>query len=197
MAITDYAGLRNEIANEINNAERVSHIPNWIVRAEALFNRKLRLMAQVKRATVTTTLQTFPFPSDVLELISPIKVNTAWPYNLTYVSPEIAGRNWGGHVGQPGAYTISGNKIRFAAPLDGEYTVELVYYTKIPALTETNQTNFLLSAHPDLYFYGALAESGDPRIEHWIPMRDVKLNEVIGADQAARYSGGSLRIRVA
>lgn len=35
----------------------------------------------------------------------------------------------------------------------------LVYYSKIPALSSTNTTNWLLTAHPDAYLYGCLMEA--------------------------------------
>jgi hypothetical protein len=35
----------------------------------------------------------------------------------------------------------------------------LVYYAKIPPLSSTNVTNWLLTDHPDAYLYGALMQA--------------------------------------
>ncbi len=48
----------------------------------------------------------------------------------------------------------------------------MVYRTNIPALSDTNTSNWLLDLAPDLYLYGALLESApyikeDARIQTW------------------------------
>lgn len=57
--------------------------------------------------------------------------------------------------GNPFAYNIRGGNIYVKPFVSGKY--ELTYY-QVPVLDEDNQTNAVLTSHPQLYLYGALVE---------------------------------------
>jgi hypothetical protein len=42
---------------------------------------------------------------------------------------------------------------------DTTYQAEIVYYGKIPALSDSNTSNWLLSLSPDIYLYGSLLQA--------------------------------------
>ena len=57
--------------------------------------------------------------------------------------------------GMPKFYSVVGKQFHFAPIPDGSYTAVLIYFTKIPALSTAQTTNWLLTDHPDAYLYGA------------------------------------------
>jgi len=61
-------------------------------------------------------------------------------------------------TGKPRFYNIHAANFRFAPAPDASYSAKLVYFLKIPALTSTASTNWLLTSHPDAYLYGVMAE---------------------------------------
>ena len=67
----------------------------------------------------------------------------------------------------------------------------MIYRANIPALSESNTTNWLLTLAPDLYLYGVLLESApymkeDERISTWGSGFSTALNDLnnLGARQS-------------
>ena len=46
--------------------------------------------------------------------------------------------------------------LRLLPVPDGSYTLRMEYYQKIPALSDSNTSNWLLEKHPDVYLHSAL-----------------------------------------
>ena len=61
-------------------------------------------------------------------------------------------------TGMPRFFTVVGNELQFDRVPDSEYTIEIQYYRKATPLTEANQTNEILTNHPSIYLFGALAQ---------------------------------------
>ena len=61
-------------------------------------------------------------------------------------------------TGQPLFYTLIGDEFRFVPTPDSDYPLELVYFARIPALSDSQTTNFLLANNPSLYKWGAVAD---------------------------------------
>ena len=57
----------------------------------------------------------------------------------------------------PYSYSISGTTLVVAR--GASRTFDVVYYGKLPGLSETNPTNWLLSLAPDVYLYACLARA--------------------------------------
>lgn len=82
----------------------------------------------------------------------------------------------------------------------GDY-VWILYHRRIPHLSESNPSNWLLVKHPDLYRYMSLVAAegwlkNDPRFEFWHKAVDRILKEILLADDEVRYSGGPLVSRL-
>ena len=99
--------------------------------------------------------------------------------------------------GLPGMYAWSGSNWVFDGNGDG---VTGVYYIKVPALSDSETTNWLLTAHPDLYLWAGLEQAciylRDPEgamayQAMWVAVAD-ELNSISVADQ---ISGGKLIAR--
>jgi hypothetical protein len=80
--------------------------------------------------------------------------------------------------------------------------MEMIYYAQIPALSDSNTTNWMLTKNPDIYLYGALLEASpyimnDTRIPIWEDKYTKAMASLKGADQRARHSGGAMVMRLA
>jgi hypothetical protein len=202
MTISTYDELRVAVASWLARDDLADQVPDFIALAEARINRLIRTRDMETRATASTTagsafldlpesfggvryvkLQTDP--ATLLQPMSPTQIETV------YAGPE---------TGRPKVYAIVGDAFRLAPTPDAAYTVEISYARKVPALSASATTNWLLSAHPDVYLFGALvcAEmflGNDARIALWKASFDEALAELENQDATDRWSGGPLAIR--
>jgi hypothetical protein len=185
MAISTYTELQTAIADWLNRTDLEAVIPNFISLSEASFNRTLRLSSQIKLTTLTVTDSATPLPVDLLEIesISPA---------LDYRSPELFLRD------EPGTYTLIGGEMRVCVTVPVEQ-IKLVYYARVPSLSNTQTTNAVLTAHPDLYLYTSLAQSApylkeDARLAVWGQMAGQILEAVRIDDENRRFGGTTVQM---
>jgi len=192
MALDTFSGLKTTIADYLNRDDLTSAIPGFITLAESKFNRKLRVRQMVKRATATLDTQYFAFPSDFLQA-KEFQLNTNPITYLQYVTQnqgDYGSANNYVAAGKPQFYTIIGTQIQVIPTPDTGYTGELTYYGKIPALSDSNTSNWLLAYAPDLYLYGSLVEAtpylkDDERLAVWSTLYTNSLGDIEIADQRA------------
>lgn len=195
MNLSTYSGLKAAIADYLNRDDMTSVIPGFIALAEAKFNRKLRARQMIKRATATVDTQFFAYPPDWLEAKEFI-LNTNPITYLKFVTDAQANELRSTSIiapGKPAYYTIVGSQIEVIGTPDTTYTGELTYYAKIPALSDSNTSNWLLAYAPDLYLYGALIESApylkdDERLAVWSQLYNDSKADIEIADQRASVS---------
>jgi hypothetical protein len=60
------------------------------------------------------------------------------------------------HVGQPKYFTVT-SQIEFDCVSQSAYTVDMLYYSRLPALTEAAPSNAILTRFPMIYLHGSLA----------------------------------------
>lgn len=152
----NYAQLKAEVAEWMHRGDVAERVPGFIELAEARFNRELRTHEQETRAQAIAAREWIGLPSDLLQMRA-IKVDGR---DVDYYSPQRIDRMQAEFfVPVPGAYTIADRQVRFyPAPKDKPFTVELLYYARIPSLSDAQPTNWLLESHPDVYLFGALIE---------------------------------------
>jgi len=176
MALTTYALLKTTIANYLNRTDLTSFLGDFITLTESRLNRELRVREMVNTDTSTTTVsgtQSYSLPSGFLEASAVIYQSNPYrtlrfmangdfyrQYNVTQTS------------GLPTFFTIVGEKILLGVAPDSAQTLQIDYYKTITALSESNTTNTILTNYPELYLYGALAESSpflmqDERLNTW------------------------------
>ena len=98
-------------------------------------------------------------------------------------------------TGKPLYYSVIQDNLEFAPVPDSEYTLEIVYYQKVPALS-VHTTNWLLDNHPDAYIYGTLLQSPvylghDERISLWLGRYNQIIEQITTSDQKASFSGST------
>jgi hypothetical protein len=154
MSLDTYANLKTELASWAARADLTTPIDTFIDLFEAWANRNLRVRQMEVEATTTAT-EYIEMPADYLELRD-IQWQGSPRVQLTYVTPQQADEiDPDGVVGTPFHYTLIGNQIRLI-PSPSEGTVRIAYWQSIPALSDAQTTNWLLTAYPDAYLYGPL-----------------------------------------
>ena len=176
MALTTYALLKTTIANYLNRTDLTSYLGDFITLTESRLNRELRVREMVNTDTSTTTVsgtQSYSLPSGFLEASAVIYQSNPYrtlrfmangdfyrQYNVTQTS------------GLPTFFTIVGEKILLGVAPDSAKTLQIDFYKTLTPLSESNTTNSILTNYPELYLYGALAESSpflmqDERLNTW------------------------------
>lgn len=202
MSLNTYAGLKTSIANFLNREDLTAQIPDFITLAEARFNRELRVNAMVQRDTTVATTAYVELPSDWLQHISVMITDPTNSYSaLTYIPVEeyYDLRN-DGMTGQTRYYTIIDDNIALLPEPSGNITLEIVYYGKVPALSDSNTSNWLLARSPDLYLHASLIQAeaylqNDERIPLWAASVEKTIADMILESERAKRPSGALAAR--
>lgn len=202
MAITTYAELKTAIGEWLNRDDLDSVIPNFISLAEAQFNRTIRHRKMVVRSDATLDTPYFAVPGDWLQTIR-FQLNTNPVTPLLFVTPEQALEESQVYSAaqQPLFYTMIGEQFQVVPAPDGSYDAELLYYGKIPALSDSVATNWLLTESPDLYLYAALVQTApylkeDERLSIWAGLYQKLFDDMMLADERARIGSSKLKTRI-
>lgn len=160
MAIGTYAELQTAAANWSGRADLTSRITEFISLAEAKMNRRLRTIEMVTRDTnfSVTTAATVAVPTNFAG-VKAFTLNTT-PLQVLQFLPQAMMNtvHADGATGKPEHYTVSGSVFQLGPRADQTYSATLVYYLKVPALSGSNTTNWMLTSHPDAYVYGVMSE---------------------------------------
>lgn len=199
MALANYSDLKSTIRGFLHRTDMDSDIPQFIALAESEFNRRVRVREMEQRAT-STMQQYLDMPLDFLELRNIQINNGVTNISLTYMSPTDIDLHFGLTTGRPQAFTFVADQFQFAPSPDGSYQVEIDYYQRIPALADTNTTNWLLTSYPDLYVSGAMVQASwfmqNPgMISAWQARLGASLSELDKADRRSRFGGPNMSIR--
>jgi hypothetical protein len=204
MALTTYAELVTAVGSWLNRSDLDSMIPDFIALFEARMNRVLRHPEMESTATsaiaegdtelslpddflAARTIYLDDDPDNVLVAMSPMNLRACYPYE---------------NGGELAAYAIQGSTIQLAPSATAAGTLTLSYYQKIPALDDTNTTNWLLDSHPDAYLFGTLTQAqvylqDDQRAGMWKAAWDEIWAEINDAGDQRRVPAGPLTMRPA
>jgi hypothetical protein len=143
-----------ELRSAVGDYTTRSDLPlnTLIALAEAKFASavKHRLAEKHTEIAVAAGTASFALPADFQEGRS-LKVNHK-PLTLTSID------SLNDEPSDTDQYAIVGNTVRLQSHPAADIVVGLTYYARVPALTETAQSNWLLSTFPDVYLYGVLLE---------------------------------------
>lgn len=205
MAITTYTELKSTVADWLNRSDLESAIPSFISLAEAELNRRLRVPQMTARADAVIESQYTALPSDLISMKS-LYLQTNPVTQLEFVSVEEMARMKSEvastYTAKPTHFSIVGQTIEVWPLPNGNFTAELVYYARVPSLSASVASNWLLSASPDAYLYGALMHSApylkdDERAGLWATAFEKSIEQINLAGERAEFSGGAIRARVA
>lgn len=197
-----YTGLQASIASWLHRSDMTAIIPDLVVLAEARIARDLRIRRMITDTTLATVggTQSVALPSDYLE-VENISVATSPERDLVYMNIQSMNVKYpvGGYTGTPVAYTLEGNNLLLGPTPDTVYSLPILYYARFAALTVT-PTNWLLTNHPNVYLFGALAEAGDyvrdgESLGKWESKYQQAVKQLQDADDRSMFSGSQLRVR--
>lgn len=201
MALTTYAELKTSVGDWLNRTDLTTAIPDFISLAEAQIERNLRTRQMIVRATASITTEYSAVPNDFLEVKSfKLDTNPVTPLQFETIDSMDTLAVTYNSAGKPIFFTVVGEQFRYLPIPDTAYTGELIYYAKLSKLSTSNTTNWLLTAAPDVYLYGALMQAApylqdDARITVWASMYRSGLEEVTQADDRSSSTGGVLIAR--
>ena len=200
MSLATYAGLRVAIANVLQRSDLVAVIPDLITLAEAQINQRLDARQQDTTASIATVASTesASLPTGVIN-VRAMQITSTTPYvTLDYVTPEqLRLMDAYGATGQPNKYTVVGLTMYMRPIPDAIYTITCTYKGTIPALSDAVTSNYVLTAYPDVYLYGALSNAGpyindDVRVAKWQQAFVLALQ---GANSSDWFTGSSMAVR--
>ena len=198
MPLANYTDLQASVASWMNRADLTTQIPDFIAIAESFIADDVR----VREMLATTTLVSvpgqdyIPLPAGWLEFENILVGGVP----LSYVTPLQLRADSKRYVGAPlTRYSTEGGSLLLGGVQSVAQNIPVSYYKQIDPLA-TTPTNFLLTKHPQVYLYGALAQAAlfmidDPRAATWQAAYAAAVGKVDSANKKGLVSGGSLRIR--
>lgn len=167
MAITTFSELQDALGNWLGRATEfgssgtdVARTKEWIANCEARVNRVLKDRNMITRATASISTEYAALPTDFGGMVR-ILVQGSPDRSLTFLAPDNFDRKWLSSITEvPTNYTIEGDELRLGPTPDAAYTVEILYRKRLPALSDSNTSNWLLADNPDIYLYGSQVEAG-------------------------------------
>lgn len=195
MGFSTYAELQTEIAEWLDRTDLTSRIPGFISLAHGYLNRTLRTQAQYAVVDSNVSSPYLALPDDWLETINIDRLDSIGS-PLEYLSPSALLSVAKQHPapGRPRCYSIVGGRLRFLPVPDKEYPIRMEYYRKIPALSGTNTTNWLLTANPDVYLHGSLLYANKYlRDTEGMAVAKADLDEAVSQIEAADERSGAVK----
>jgi hypothetical protein len=203
MAISTYAELQSAIADFLDRDDLTSVIPTFIYAAEKQMEKEIRHPRMMRRSEGQIDSRYSPVPPTWLETIRlHISGTPSYRLELTSLDDMLQLREQsGGGSGRPTHYAHFGENIEVYPNPDTEYDIELMYYEKLPFLSDSNTSNWLLEVAPEAYLYGALVHSApylkdDARLQVWGSLYAGAVAGVNKQADQARFGGSGLRMRV-
>lgn len=154
-----YSGLVTSVANWLNRTDlSTTEIPEAIALAERRFQRLVFCPEREVNTTLTATAATVALPSDFwgmksvyADLATKIVLQQVTREQLDALFPSTT-------TGNVSYFAIEGENMLLGPTPSDSTDLIMTYYQTIPALNSSDTTNWLLTDHPDLYMWGALAE---------------------------------------
>lgn len=178
MALSTYSEIKSTVADYLNREDLTAVLPSFVTLAEAKFNREFRTRDMLTRVQTTSDDEYVSLPTDFLQHYSlELDAASAQP-PMDYIGPQEAKvlKAQNRTASTTYYYTVIDGAFEIIPAPGSDLDLRMVYYAKIPALSDSNTTNWLLTKSPDLYLYSALLEAApylkdDDRVQLWAAAR--------------------------
>jgi hypothetical protein len=193
VSITTYSELKTAVANWLNRDDLTSVIPDFISLAEARIARDLRHWKQEKRVTTDANERYENLPNDFIEIRQVQHAAGGAISSVSSVEMEKL-RAASDAGGKPKYMRLTAEQIEFYPTPDTSYSISMLYYGRIPALSDAEPDNWLLRDAPDVFLYGALLQSApylvdDARVQVWAGLYQSGVEALNVENEKARVSG--------
>lgn len=153
-----YDDLITEVRAWLRNTSANDQLANFISQAEDEMNAKLRGVRRIVTATATVDAASATLPTDFQEIRAFRLTNGARLRPMVGVTPERLAELQADDStpDEPEVFCVQGAAIYFHPPPSQTYSASLVYVGRVPRLSTTNQSNWVLAEFPTAYLNGAL-----------------------------------------
>jgi hypothetical protein len=198
VSIATYAELQTAVASWSNKSNLTARIPDFISLAEATLNRRLRTRWQEETLAVTGIDADFHIavPAEAVAVKALWRdADPTWRLEQKDLSYIVENRDSSGGLAR--FYAWDGINWTFDGAADD---ITGTYYIKIPALSDSATTNWLLTDHPDLYLYASLEQCAKYLRDvegalAWRAERESLIGDLNSISAADQVSGGPLIAR--
>lgn len=189
-----YSGVLASLKNWLNRSDLDNLLADFVVLAEEEMNRTLRVR-QMEAALAPTEITS----GSITVPAGTAAIKTLWlsgrerePLNVQTLE-FVKSNDYGGMATH---YAWVGDQLY----LNGTGTVNGILYQRIPTLSETNTSNWVLSEAPSCYLFGAMREAfdyvrDDTERDRWAARFLQVMDRINGADSRDRHTG-QLQMRV-
>ena len=203
MPITTYTELKTAISDFLNRDDLSAAVPTFISLAEARMSRDIRHWRMEKRSTADLDTQYSAIPADFVEVIRfYVTSNDTKPLELISQA-ELLDRKYkrNNTSGAPAYYALTAGELEIYPVPDGTYSVELYYISSIPALSDSNTSNWLLNYYADAYLYGSLVHSApylkdDARATVWAALYQSAIDAINAESERSKFGGSGRRMKI-
>lgn len=158
----NYAGLKTALADWSARTDLTAYIPDFIEFSTAMFNHgqqgmvPLRVREMEATSSLTPASGSVTLPTDYLQYIRVVEKKSI-RRELKYIVPSYADQQYPDRAsGSAIDFTIIGSSLTMYPVSTTD--IELVYYQKIPDLSDSATTNWLLTKQPNLYLHAGLMQ---------------------------------------
>ena len=155
MGLANYDELIQSLSKWSKRGDLSDLYPDFILLAEKEIDKHLQLRDNETRSTAvpTTDDRFIVLPDDFLEMRSLRVLDGDYHYKTCFTTPEDL--NVCATAGRPYFFTVN-EKLEMDRIPDKLYTLEMTYFVELTPLSDTNETNNVLTRYPELYLNGAL-----------------------------------------
>lgn len=188
MAINSFDTLSARIAQYLKRQDLAALIPDFISLAEETFDKTIYTKDRRVSYIFTPMQDVNSLPSDwrrVIEVYMFGKLLDFFPddFNSQHIRH---------------GYQIQGNQIIFAVPQLGLTRID--YYQTLEALSDSNESNWLLESSPSCYLYGTLCQAAiymrdDARLAQWSGLLDLAISNLSDDDELTQRPESTLVMR--
>lgn len=198
-AIPKYSDLCTKVADWMHRTDLLSLMPTFVAMAEENMSADIQSRSMDAKTTLTTvpSVSTLPLPGDMVEMRR-LQVVDSYNTVLKYVSPDQIGVDYDRNLqARPVEFTVIGGNIELAPIPDSAYSIELTYKQRVPALSSTNPSNWVLANWPSIYLFGTMIQACNYAMDFERQavaqkMYEEAINNVNSVDW---YSGSTMRVR--
>ena len=200
MGLATFSELKAALADWLVRDDATSQIVDFIELAEADMNRQLQHWRMEETATLSVSGQYTALPADFLAVKSAsIDSDRLELASQAFIQQQTQLTN--GQTGKPQYYAITDGQFEVYPQPDDTYSVALVYREAIPALSDSNTTNWILDNFPDAYLYGALHhgsmwERDFAAADAWAKKFGVAIGAMNEESNRGQMSGSGLRLKI-
>lgn len=197
MAVTTYAELKTAIGVELDRTDLASYTGDFVKFAEGQLNRDLRHRKMVTSTDLTPASNVCTLPTDYLNYIRVVELG-AIRRELEFITPSVADQMYPTRpAGLASHFMIVGDSLT-ALPLSSN-DIELTYRQKIPTLSDSNTSNWLLATHPELYLRASVMqglmfinETSSTRFSSTVQFVQKMIEELNSESEMAQYAHAAI-----